>query len=107
MNEPLKVPEDLEQMFEASKLDTTMFVGSDIRFLIMRIARLTAELQAARARVETLSRPVSDEEVFKHRSHAQNGGFGTKDGLLNKDAISALIASRVAPEGERHFRDAG
>jgi Lar family restriction alleviation protein len=129
MNEPLKVPELKPCPFCGSEAHTFPSKYSDVTLWNARckncyaahdghiseksaienwqrrasdaeIARLTAELQAARARVEALSKPVSDEEVFKHRSHAQNGGFGTKDGLLNKDAISALIASRVAPEGE-------
>ena len=47
----LQIPSDLQQMFEDSKLDTTMFVGSGIRTLIVRVAeaeawasRLSAEL---------------------------------------------------------------
>ena len=47
----LQIPSDLQQMFEDSKLDTKMFVGSDIRTLIMRVAqseqwasKLSAEL---------------------------------------------------------------
>ena len=47
----LQIPSDLQQMFEDSKLDTTTFVGSDIRTLIVRVAeaeswasRLSAEL---------------------------------------------------------------
>jgi|ERR1700677_594825 len=35
----IKIPDELQQMFDDSKLDTTTFVGSDIRSLIMRIAK--------------------------------------------------------------------
>jgi hypothetical protein len=40
-----EIPEDLNAQFEASKLDTTMHVGSDIRILISRIARDEAILK--------------------------------------------------------------
>jgi hypothetical protein len=45
-------------------------------------------------KVARLEAPVSDDEIFRHRSHATNGGFGHKDGLLDKDHINALIAAR-------------
>ena len=47
----VKIPDDLQKMFEDSKLDTTILVGSEIRELIWRVAkseswaeRLSAEL---------------------------------------------------------------
>lgn len=39
------IPDDLKGMNESSKLDTTMFVGSDIRILIGRISRLEKALR--------------------------------------------------------------
>ena len=35
----VKIPDDLQKMFEDSKLDTTIFVGSEIRELIVRVAK--------------------------------------------------------------------
>jgi hypothetical protein len=45
------VPADLQEMYESSKLDTTMFVGSDIRALIGRIATLEENALVGNVRV--------------------------------------------------------
>jgi len=71
--------------------------ANELKNLIERIARLERELAESQAREARLAQPVSDEEIFQYRSHAVNGGFGHKDGLLDKAAINALLASRAAP----------
>ena len=59
------------------------------------LLRFEEQNAALREQIATLTAPVSDEEVFQHRSHATNGGYGHKDGLLNKTAIDALFKARA------------
>lgn len=62
------IPMDLQQMYEASKLDTTMFVGSEIRELIGRVARseqaLADQYHAASQFADAIVR--MDAEKVKH-----------------------------------------
>jgi hypothetical protein len=116
----MKIPDDLKDTLELVRTGWVNIGGKFAVDLIERIATLEHELSQARASIasydagkdnllrtiaalgdearaaaEAMGRPVSDEEIFAHRSHATNGGYGHKDGLLDKSAITALIAARV------------
>jgi hypothetical protein len=62
---------------------------------IERVDAFAKSYAALREQIAKLTAPVSDEEVFQHRSHATNGGYGHKDGLLNRTAIDALFKARA------------
>lgn len=86
----MEIPEDLVDMFESSKLDTTMFFGSDIRILIMRIAKTEQDLSIVTERKNNLVEALTSirSGVLLMIPEPQKSGFME---IINKTKI--LISS--------------
>lgn len=99
MSEPVKIAEDLQDMYKATKLGTIMFaVGSQIRESIERVSAAEAALALAKEENARLKATVDSRNSLLNKFDASNE-------RLNME-LARLKARSKAPDGAQEAEGA-